>query len=127
VTVDSDISSGSSSQIPAASPSVPTAGPPGTFSVPPAPSAVPPSPFDVPTEDIPVRARTFKQMEEDRLGEEAAKRLHDEEMAQIERERADVQRKRQQEVLDSAMYYNVSDWLNIWAQVEANASLSKTL
>nr|GFB29101.1 reverse transcriptase domain-containing protein [Tanacetum cinerariifolium] len=109
VTVDSDISSGSSSQIPAASPSVPTAGPPGTFSVPPAPSAVPPSPFDVPTgalivhtgvlskgkspmveEDIPVRARTFKQMEEDRLGEEAAKRLHDEEMAQIERERADV-------------------------------------
>nr|GEV96384.1 hypothetical protein [Tanacetum cinerariifolium] len=78
-------------------------------------------------EDILVRARTFKQMKEDRLGEEAAKRLHDEEMAQIERERAEVQRKRQQEVLDSAMYYNESDWLNIRAQVEANASLSKTL
>nr|GFD11599.1 sm-like protein LSM7 [Tanacetum cinerariifolium] len=108
IIVDSDIPSGSSSQIPAASPSVPTVGPPGTSAVPPAPSAIPPGPYDVPTsastvhagsltvptdvssrvdptgvsskgkslmveEDIPVRARTFKQMEEDRLGEEAAK------------------------------------------------------
>nr|GEU41193.1 reverse transcriptase domain-containing protein [Tanacetum cinerariifolium] len=32
-------------------------------------------------EDIPVKARTFKQREEDRLGEEAAKWLHDEEQA----------------------------------------------
>nr|GFD55115.1 reverse transcriptase domain-containing protein [Tanacetum cinerariifolium] len=32
-------------------------------------------------EDIPVKARTFKQMEEDRHGEEAAKHLHDEEQA----------------------------------------------
>nr|GEU71883.1 aminoacyl-tRNA synthetase, class 1a, anticodon-binding [Tanacetum cinerariifolium] len=37
-------------------------------------------------EDIPVKARTFKQMEEDRLGEEAAKRLHDEEQAQLDRQ-----------------------------------------
>nr|GEV30766.1 hypothetical protein [Tanacetum cinerariifolium] len=50
-------------------------------------------------DDIPVKARTFKQMEEDRLGEEAAKRLHDEEMAQMERERAEAQKKRQQETL----------------------------
>nr|GEY94653.1 hypothetical protein [Tanacetum cinerariifolium] len=50
-------------------------------------------------DDIPVKARTFKQMEEDRLGEEAAKPLHDEEMAQMERERAEAQRKRQQETL----------------------------
>nr|GFB78343.1 JmjC domain-containing protein [Tanacetum cinerariifolium] len=35
-------------------------------------------------EDIPVKERTFKQMEEDRLGEEATKRLHDEEQAQVE-------------------------------------------
>nr|GEV79685.1 sm-like protein LSM7 [Tanacetum cinerariifolium] len=60
-------------------------------------------------EDIPIRARTFKQMEEDRLGGEASKRLHDEEMALMERERAEMQRKRQQEVLDFAMYYNESD------------------
>nr|GEV50296.1 hypothetical protein [Tanacetum cinerariifolium] len=78
-------------------------------------------------EDIPVKAKTFKQMVEDILGEEAAKRLHDEEIAQMERHRAEVQRKRQKDVLDFAMYYNKADWLNIRAQVEANASLSKTL
>nr|GEW77714.1 JmjC domain-containing protein [Tanacetum cinerariifolium] len=129
--------------------------PPGTSVVPPgtsivptgaltAPAGSPNVPNDVPSsaapagvsskgkspmveEDIPVKARTFKQMEEDILGEEAAKRLHDEEIAQMERHRAEVQRKRQQDVLDSAMYYNEADWLNIRAQVEANASLSKTL
>nr|GEW86505.1 reverse transcriptase domain-containing protein [Tanacetum cinerariifolium] len=125
VTIDSDIPSGSSLQIPAASPSVPTTVPLGTSSVPPAPFAVPPSPSDVPTgasiipagsptvptdvssradptgvsskgkslmveEDIPIRVRTFKQMEEDRLGEEAAKWLHDEKMAEMERERAET-------------------------------------
>nr|GEV66753.1 JmjC domain-containing protein [Tanacetum cinerariifolium] len=78
-------------------------------------------------EEVPVKARTFKQMEEDRLGKEAAKRLHDEEIAQLERQRAEVQRKRQQDVIDFAMYYNEADWLNIRAQVEANASFSKTL
>nr|GEW85264.1 SGNH hydrolase-type esterase domain-containing protein [Tanacetum cinerariifolium] len=36
-------------------------------------------------EDIPVPARTFRQMEEDRLGEEAARRLHEEEMVEMER------------------------------------------
>ncbi|GKE36898.1 hypothetical protein Tco_1460303 [Tanacetum coccineum] len=49
-------------------------------------------------EDITVKERTLKQMEYDRLGEEAAKRLHDEEQDQVERQR-----------------------------VEANESLSKTL
>nr|GEV16218.1 JmjC domain-containing protein [Tanacetum cinerariifolium] len=83
--------------------------------------------FPMLDEDILVKSSTFKQMEEDRLGEEAAKRLHDEEMAQMERQRAEVQRKRQQDVLDSAMYYNEADCLNIRAQVKANASLSKTL
>nr|GEU58752.1 hypothetical protein [Tanacetum cinerariifolium] len=37
-------------------------------------------------EDIPVPARTFRLMEEDRLGEEAARRIHEEEMAEMERE-----------------------------------------
>nr|GEV47895.1 putative ribonuclease H-like domain-containing protein [Tanacetum cinerariifolium] len=78
-------------------------------------------------EDIPVPARTFRQREEDRLGEEAARRLHEEEMAEIEKERAEAHRKRQQEVLESAKFYNEDDWLNIQAQVEANASLLKTL
>nr|GEV26805.1 JmjC domain-containing protein [Tanacetum cinerariifolium] len=150
---DSDIPSGSTLQIPAASLSVPTAGPSDTFGVPPGTFAIPSGASDTPTgpstglpgasnvstaalavpadspnvpadspnvpagvsnkgkspmvdEDIHVKARTFRQMEKDRL---------------------EAQRKRQQEVLDSAMYYNESDWLNIRAQVEANASLSKTL
>nr|GEX06847.1 aminoacyl-tRNA synthetase, class 1a, anticodon-binding [Tanacetum cinerariifolium] len=54
-------------------------------------------------EDIPVKARKFKQIEEDILGKEATKRLHDEEQAQLDRQREKL------------------------AQVEANASLSKTL
>ncbi|GJV10413.1 hypothetical protein Tco_1351954 [Tanacetum coccineum] len=78
-------------------------------------------------EDITVKERTLKQMEDDRLGEEAAKRLHDEEQAQVDRQRAELKRRRQQEVLASAMYYTEADWINIMAQVEANASLSKTL
>nr|GEV86352.1 JmjC domain-containing protein [Tanacetum cinerariifolium] len=155
VTVDSNAPSGGTSQIPATSPSVSTAGPPGTSTVPPGPSAVltgtltvlagrPSVPADVPSrvapagvsskgkspmveEDIPVKARIFNQMKEDRLGEEAAKRLHDEELAQMVRQRAEVQRRRQQEVFDSAMYYNEADWINIRAQVKANACLSKTL
>ncbi|GJU32169.1 putative ribonuclease H-like domain-containing protein, partial [Tanacetum coccineum] len=44
-------------------------------------------------EDITVKERTLKQMEDDRL----------------------------------AMYYTEADWINIMAQVEANASLSKTM
>nr|GEY76828.1 hypothetical protein [Tanacetum cinerariifolium] len=57
----------------------------------------------------------------------AAKRLHDAEQAQVGRQRAELQRMRQQEVLASAMYYTEANWINIMAQVEANASLSKTL
>nr|GEX53460.1 putative ribonuclease H-like domain-containing protein [Tanacetum cinerariifolium] len=60
-------------------------------------------------------------------GKEATRRLHEEEMAEMERERAEAQRRRQQEVLESAKFYTKDDWLNIRAQVEANASLSKTL
>nr|GFB52021.1 aminoacyl-tRNA synthetase, class 1a, anticodon-binding [Tanacetum cinerariifolium] len=54
-------------------------------------------------EDILVKEKTFKQLEKDRLGEEAAKRLHDEEQAQVDKQRAKLQRRRQQEVLDSAI------------------------
>nr|GFC33071.1 JmjC domain-containing protein [Tanacetum cinerariifolium] len=155
MTVDSNIPSGGTSQIPAASPRVSTAGPPGTSDVPlgtsdisTGASTIPAGSPNVPTdvsssaasagvsnkgkspmvaEDIPVKARTFKQMEEDRLGEEASRRLHDEEISHLKRKRAKVQRKRQQDVIDSAMYYNEADWLNIRAQVESNAFLSKTL
>ncbi|GJY10477.1 putative ribonuclease H-like domain-containing protein [Tanacetum coccineum] len=40
--------------------------------------------------DPPVKRRTFRQMEEDMLGEEAAKRLFEEEHADLERQRAEM-------------------------------------
>nr|GEX32415.1 putative ribonuclease H-like domain-containing protein [Tanacetum cinerariifolium] len=141
VTVDSNIPPGGASNTPAASTSIPVAVPTGALTVPAGspsvPANVPPSvaPAGVSNkgkspmveEDIPVKARTFKQIQEDILGEQAAKRLNDEEQAQLDRQRAELQRRRQQEVLDSAMYYTEEDWIYIRAQVEANASLSKTL
>nr|GEX56902.1 hypothetical protein [Tanacetum cinerariifolium] len=111
--------------VPADSPKVPTDVPSDSPNVPAGASSKGKSPMV--EEDIPVTARSFRQREEDRLGEEAAKRLHEEEMAELERERAEAQRKRQQDVLESAKFYNEDDWLNIRAQVEANASLSQTL
>ncbi|GJR14477.1 hypothetical protein Tco_0797129, partial [Tanacetum coccineum] len=56
-------------------------------------------------EDPPVRERTFRQREEDMLGEEAARRLYEEEQVELEREREEMQRKRQHDVLNSAKYY----------------------
>ncbi|GJT07632.1 hypothetical protein Tco_0842094 [Tanacetum coccineum] len=41
-------------------------------------------------EDPPVRERTFRQREEDRLGEEAARRLYEEEQVELERERDEM-------------------------------------
>nr|GEV75208.1 putative ribonuclease H-like domain-containing protein [Tanacetum cinerariifolium] len=141
MTVDSNIPPGGASNNPAASTSVHDAVSTGALTV---PACSPSIPVDVllsvaPTgvsnkgkspmveEEIHVKARTFKQMQEDILGEQAAKRLHDEEQAQLDRQRAELQRRRQQEVLDSAMYYTEEDWIHIIAQVEANASLFKSL
>nr|GEV68735.1 hypothetical protein [Tanacetum cinerariifolium] len=127
----SDVSPGASiaptaaSAVPADSLKVPPVVPADSLNVPAGVSSKGKSPMV--EEDIPVTARTFRQMEKDRLGEEAAKRLHKEEMAHMEREREEAQRKKQQEVIESAMYYNEFEWLNIRAQVEANASLSNTL
>nr|GEU38999.1 hypothetical protein [Tanacetum cinerariifolium] len=148
VTDDSNIPSGGTSQVPAARPSVPSASPPGSSTIPPGASIIPAGSLSIPAdvspsvapagvldkgkyhmveEDIPIKARTFKQMQKDILGVQAAKRLHDEEQAQFNRQIVELQQHRQEEVIDSAMYYNKADWLNIMAQVEANASLSKTL
>nr|GEV91876.1 hypothetical protein [Tanacetum cinerariifolium] len=140
VTVDSNISPGGASNNPAASTSVP-ADVPTSANVPTSSTSVP---ADVPTsvapagvsnkgktpmveEDITINERTFKQTKDDRLGEQAAKRLHDDEQAQGDRQKAELQRRRQQEVFALAMYYTEADWITIMAQVAANASLSKTL
>nr|GEV96349.1 xylulose kinase-1 [Tanacetum cinerariifolium] len=118
VTVDSTIPPGGASHIPAASTSVLAAVPTSASTVPASslsiPADVPPSVAHVGVsnkgkslmveEDIPVKERTFKQMQEDILGEQAAKRLHNEEQAKLDRHRAELQRRRQQEVLDSAIW-----------------------
>ncbi|GJS61348.1 JmjC domain-containing protein [Tanacetum coccineum] len=78
-------------------------------------------------EDPPVKERTFRQKEEDRLGEEAARRMYEEEQAELEREREEMQRKRQQDVLNSAKYYTDSDWTDIMGQVHANQGLTADL
>nr|GEY74566.1 sm-like protein LSM7 [Tanacetum cinerariifolium] len=87
--------------VPANSPKVSTAVPADSPNIPAGVSSK--GKYPMVEEDIPVKARTFRQMEEDRLGEEAAKRLHDEEMAHMKRESAEAQRKRQQEVIESAI------------------------
>ncbi|GJY03548.1 hypothetical protein Tco_0369488 [Tanacetum coccineum] len=78
-------------------------------------------------EDPPVKERSFRQREEDMLGEEAARRMYEEEKAELEREREEMQRKRQQDVLNSAKYYTDSDWTDIMGQVHANQGLTADL
>nr|GEZ49324.1 hypothetical protein [Tanacetum cinerariifolium] len=118
VTVDSNISPSGASDNHAASTSVHAAIPTGASNVLTGSTSVP---ADVPTGVAPpgVSNKGKAPM--------AAKRLHDEEQAHADRQRVELQRRRQQEVLSSAMYYTEADWINIMAQVEANASLSKTL
>ncbi|GKB99577.1 anticodon-binding aminoacyl-tRNA synthetase, class 1a [Tanacetum coccineum] len=78
-------------------------------------------------EDPPVRERTFRQKEEDKLGEEASRRMYEEDKIELEREREEKQRKRQQDVLNSAKYYTDSDWNDIMSQVHANQGLTADL
>ncbi|GJV75431.1 hypothetical protein Tco_1507015 [Tanacetum coccineum] len=46
---------------------------------------------------------------------------------ELEREREEMQRKRQQDVLNSAKYYTDSDWTDIMGQVHANQGLTADL
>ncbi|GJV92485.1 hypothetical protein Tco_1540298 [Tanacetum coccineum] len=78
-------------------------------------------------EDPPVKERSFRQREEDRLGEEDARRMYEAEKAELEREREELQRKRQQDVLNSAKYYTDTDWNDIMGQVHANQGLTADL
>ncbi|GJR33392.1 putative ribonuclease H-like domain-containing protein [Tanacetum coccineum] len=103
-------------------------------------SAIPPDvttgPTDAPSdkgkspmleEEPPVRERSFRQREEDRLGAEAARRLYEEEQAELAREREEQKQKRQKDVLESAKYYTDADWNEIMGQVHANQGLSANL
>ncbi|GJX79768.1 putative ribonuclease H-like domain-containing protein [Tanacetum coccineum] len=98
-------------------------------------------------EPPPTQAKTFKQLEEERLGWEAAQRLQAQELADLEKQRAESlmkdanlarqmsqdfemtedQRKRQQEVLASAANYSDAAWDIILARLQANPDLSSTI
>ncbi|GJV65565.1 hypothetical protein Tco_1476393 [Tanacetum coccineum] len=91
--------------------------------------------------------KTFKQLEEERLGWEAAQRLQAQELADFEKQRAaslmkdanfarqmsqdfemtEAQRKRQQEVLASAANYSDAAWDIILARLQENPDLTSTI
>ncbi|GJT90332.1 hypothetical protein Tco_1079177 [Tanacetum coccineum] len=71
-------------------------------------------------EDPPIKERSFRQIEEDRLGAEAARKLYEEEQAELAREQEELKKKRQEDVLNSAKYYTDDDWSDIMGQVHAN-------
>ncbi|GJU71488.1 hypothetical protein Tco_1262893 [Tanacetum coccineum] len=62
-------------------------------------------------EDPPIKERSFRQMEEDRLGAEAARKLYEEEQAELAREQEEMKKKRQEDVINSAKYYTDADWM----------------
>ncbi|GJZ64117.1 synaptobrevin, longin-like domain protein, partial [Tanacetum coccineum] len=98
-------------------------------------------------EPTPTQDKTFKQLEEERLGWEAAQRLQAQELADLEKQRAESlmkdanlarqmsqdfemtedQRKRQQEVLASAANYSDAAWDIILARLQANPDLSSII
>ncbi|GKC98514.1 hypothetical protein Tco_1168789 [Tanacetum coccineum] len=98
-------------------------------------------------EPTPTQDKTFKQLEEERLGWEAAQRLQAQKLANLEKQRAesllkdanlarqmaqdfemtDDQRKRQQEILASAANYSDAAWDIILARLQANPDLSSTI
>ncbi|GJU72362.1 hypothetical protein Tco_1263767 [Tanacetum coccineum] len=98
-------------------------------------------------EPTPTQDKTFKQLEEERLGWEAAQRLQAQKLAYLEKQRAESlmkdanlarqmsqdfemtgdQRKRQQEVLASAANYSDAAWDIILARLQANPDLSSII
>ncbi|GJZ08243.1 hypothetical protein Tco_0542526 [Tanacetum coccineum] len=98
-------------------------------------------------EPTPTQDKTFKQLEEERLGWETAQRLQAQELADLEKQRAESlmkdanfarqmsqdfemtgdQRKRQQEVLASAANYSDAAWDIILARLQANPDLSSII
>ncbi|GKG62658.1 hypothetical protein Tco_0634431, partial [Tanacetum coccineum] len=51
--------------------------------------------------------------EEDRLGAEAARKLYEEEQAELARVQEELKKKRQEDVINSAKYYTDADWSDI--------------
>ncbi|GJV60434.1 putative ribonuclease H-like domain-containing protein [Tanacetum coccineum] len=78
-------------------------------------------------EDPPIKERSFRQMEEDRLGAEAARKLYEEEQAELAIEQEEMKKKRKEDVIYSAKYYTDADWSDIMGQVHANQGLTADL
>ncbi|GJS71973.1 hypothetical protein Tco_0704814 [Tanacetum coccineum] len=98
-------------------------------------------------EPTPTQDTTFKQLEEERLGWEAAQRLQAQELADFEKQRVEslmkddnlarqmsqdfemteAQRKRQQEVLASAANYSDAAWDIILARLQENPDLTSII
>nr|GEU58393.1 copia protein [Tanacetum cinerariifolium] len=116
VTVDSNISPGGASHNPAASTSLP-AEVPTSANVPTGSTSVP---ADVPTSVAPAGVSTKEKLQWWK------KTLLSKKGHLSRYKRIDLM-SRLQRVLALTMYYTEADWINIMAQVEANASLSKTL
>ncbi|GJR37590.1 hypothetical protein Tco_1213274 [Tanacetum coccineum] len=58
---------------------------------------------------------------------EAARKLYEEEQAELARVQEEMKKKRQEDVINSAKYYNDADWSDIMGQVHANQGLTADL
>ncbi|GJS76792.1 hypothetical protein Tco_0726673, partial [Tanacetum coccineum] len=89
-------------------------------------SSIPTDAF-APGNAVPAGPASDFSMEEDRLGAEAAKKLYEEEKAELAREQEAMKQKRQEDVINSAKYYTDDDWSDIMGQVHANKGLTADL
>ncbi|GJW83023.1 hypothetical protein Tco_0156168 [Tanacetum coccineum] len=78
-------------------------------------------------ENPPMKARSFRQIEEDRLGAEAARKLYEEVQAELARVQEEIKKKRQEDVINSTKYYTNADCSDIMAHVHANHGLTADL
>ncbi|GJW09976.1 hypothetical protein Tco_1575803, partial [Tanacetum coccineum] len=127
VTVDSNIPPGGASNNPAASSHIPTDVPTGGDFAPAHSTSPSRDPFKgkgVAKPSSPISERTKKQLADEKLSEIEAARLEALERERFEKEKRET---RQEEVLSSAKHYSDADWIDIMAQVHANAGLSSEL
>ncbi|GJX05164.1 hypothetical protein Tco_0191080 [Tanacetum coccineum] len=78
-------------------------------------------------DDPPIKERSFRQIKEDKLGAEAARKLYEEEQAELARVQEEMKKKSQEDVINYAKYYNDADWSDIMGQVHANKGLTADL
>ncbi|GJT99291.1 hypothetical protein Tco_1094809, partial [Tanacetum coccineum] len=78
-------------------------------------------------DDPPIKERSFRQMGEDRLGAEAARKLYEEEQVELARVQEEMKKKRLEDVINFAKYYTDVDWSDIMGQVHANQGLTADL